>query len=113
MSGGNEAAEELHAASSYALLAVVGVHLIGVVWYSVRHQKNITLSMITGTKAGEPADAIPSSRPIEALVFVVAVGVVTVGLFQHFDRTKGQTKLPFLNTVIPLGEGEEGRGNDD
>ena len=87
MSGGNEAAEELHAASSYALVAVVAVHLIGVVWYSVRHRENITLSMITGTKAGEPDDAIPSSRPIAALVFVAVVGIVTVGLFQNFDRT--------------------------
>lgn len=113
MSGGNEAAEELHTASSYALLAVVGVHLIGVVWYSVRHRENITLSMITGTKVGESADAIPSSRPLAALVFVAAVGIVTAGLFQNFDRTKGQTKLPFLNTVIPLGEVEGGGGHDD
>lgn len=113
MSGGNEAAEELHAASSYLLLAVVGVHLIGVVWYSVRHRENITLSMITGTKVGESADAIPSSRPIAALLFVAVVGIVTVGLFQNYDRAKGQTKLPFLNTVIPLGEVENGGGHDD
>lgn len=113
MSGGNEAAEELHAASSYALVAVVAVHIIGVIWYSVRHQENITLSMITGTKAGEPADAIPSSRPIVALVFVAAVGIVTVGLFHNFDSTKGQTALPFLNMIIPLGEAEDGGSHDD
>lgn len=89
MSGGNEAAEELHAASSYLLLAVVGVHLIGVAWYAVRHRENITLSMITGTKVGESADAIPSSRPIAALLFVAVVGIVTVGLFQNYDRAKG------------------------
>lgn len=113
MSGGNEAGEELHAVSSYALIAVVVVHIIGVVWYSVRYQENITLSMFTGTKAGESADAIPSSRPIAAMVFVAVVGILTVGLFQNFDRTKGQTKLPFLRTVIQLGEIEGGEGDDD
>ncbi len=106
MSGGGEAAEELHAASSYALVAVVAVHIVGVVWYSVRHRENITLSMITGTKLGEPADAIPSSRPISALVFVALVGFVTASLFLNYDRSKGQTKFPFLNTAIPLGEVE-------
>jgi len=89
MSSGSKAAEELHAASSYALVAVVAVHILGVVWYSLRHQENITLSMITGTKIGEPADAIPSSRPIEALVFVALVGGLTLSLFQNFDSTKG------------------------
>lgn len=113
MTGGNEFAEELHTASSYALLAVVAVHITGVIWYSIRHGENITLSMVTGTKFGEPSEAIPSNRPIAALVFIAVVAFVTVSLFQSFDRTKGQTKLPFLNTVITLGEAKESWGHDD
>lgn len=39
--------------------------------------------------------------------------VLTVSLFQSFDWTQGQTKLPFLSTVITLGEGKESGGHDD
>jgi cytochrome b len=113
MSSGGDAAEELHAVSSYALMAVVAVHIVGVVWYSLRHQENITLSMFTGTKVGESADAIPSSRPTAALVFIAVVGFVTVSLFQNYDKTKGQTKLPLINIVIPLGESEGSEGQDN
>jgi cytochrome b len=108
MSFGLEAGEELHEALSYALAAVVAVHVLGVVWYSARQRENITLSMITGTKAGDPDAAIPSSHPIVGVVFLVAVIVITGGLLKNYDQASGQTKLPFLNTVIPLGEGEEG-----
>jgi len=84
MSGGGEAAEELHEISSYALVAVIVAHIVGVVWYSVRQRENLTLSMFTGTKAGEPSDAIPSSRPISAIVFIAVIGYVTVSLFQNY-----------------------------
>lgn len=104
MSGGNEASEELHAASSYALAAVVGVHIVGVIWYSVRHRENITGSMVTGTKVGEPADAISSSRPLAALILAVLVGVLTMALFRGYDQASGEIRLPFLNTVIFRGE---------
>ncbi len=111
MSSGNEAAEELHAVSAYALLAVIVAHIVGVVWYTLRHGENITLSMVTGTKLGSPADAIRSSCPMAALVFVVAVVFLTVGLFRNYDPVKRQTKLPILGTVIKLGEAERDRDN--
>jgi cytochrome bd-type quinol oxidase subunit 2 len=107
VSSGNEAAEELHEIASYALLAVIMVHVVGVIWYTVRHRENITLSMITGIKEGSPTEAIRSSRPLAAWVFVAAVGFLAVGLFRNHDRLKGQTKLPILGTVIQL-DGEEG-----
>ena len=50
ISAGNEAAEDLHGIVSYSLMAVVAVHIVGVVWYSLRHRENITLSMLTGRK---------------------------------------------------------------
>ncbi len=115
MSGGGEAAEELHEISSYALLAIIAVHIVGVAWYSLRQGENLTLSMFTGIKVGEPGDAIPSSRPISAVIFVVVIGYVTVSLFQNYDHAKRQTKLPFVNTVVSLGEFETGeaKGHDD
>ncbi len=104
MSGGNEAVEELHEIAAYALMAVIVIHIVGVMWYSVRHRENLTLSMFTGSKMGEPNDAISSSRPISALVFVALVVYVTLSLFQNYDQTKHQTRLPFVNTLVTLGE---------
>jgi cytochrome b len=79
MSFGIEEGEELHAASAYTLAAVVAVHVVGVVWYSIRHRENITLSMITGKKEGELSDAIYSSHPF------VGGGVPCHG---HFARSR-------------------------
>lgn len=107
MSNGGEVFEELHEASSYALLAVVLVHIVGVMWYSLRHRENITLSMFTGMKDGEIVDAISSSRAWSALLFIVMIGYVTVSLFRNLEPSKGQTRLPVFGTTISLGESEQ------
>ena len=85
MSSGSEAAEELHSVAAYVLLAFVVVHVLGVVWHTIRHRENITLSMITGRKEGLPADAIRSGRPLAALAFAAMVGFLAVGLFRNYD----------------------------
>ena len=115
ISNGNEAGEELHEIASYSLMAVVAVHIVGVVWYSLRHKENITWSMITGHKEASAADAISSSRPIVGIVFLLFVGFLTIRLFQNYDRTTGTTTFPGLGITIPLGEseGSEGGGEDD
>lgn len=42
--------EELHEASAYALLALVVVHVLGVVVASLEHHENLVRAMITGRK---------------------------------------------------------------
>lgn len=106
-SNGSELAEETHVISAYTLLAVVTIHILGVVWYSIRHRENITLSMITGKKVGLPSDSIRSSCPIVAVVFIAIVSYLAVSLFRNFDPTTGQTKLPILGTVIQLQKVEQ------
>jgi hypothetical protein len=115
ISNGNEAAEELHEVSSYLLMAVVAVHVVGVVWYSLRHKENITLSMLTGYKEASADEAIRSSYPILGIVFLVLISLLTVRLFQNYDMAAGTTIFPGLGIAIPLGESEssEGRGDDD
>lgn len=111
---GSEVAEELHEIASYALLAVIAIHIIGVVVYTARHRKNITMSMIDGTKDGSPSEAIRSSRPLTAWLMVAAVVLLTAGLFRNYDRAGGLTTLPIIGTVIYLGENEaEDNERDD
>lgn len=107
MSTGSETAEELHSLAAYALLAVAAIHVVGVVWHTIRHRENIARSMITGVREGQPDDAIPSSRPIVALIFVAVVAYLGVGLFRDYDPSTHETRIPIAGAVIHLGEGED------
>jgi cytochrome b len=106
MSTGSEAAEELHAVAAYALLAVAVVHVLGVVWHTIRLRENISRSMVSGLREGEPSEGIASSRPLAAVVFVGIVTVSAIGLFRNYDQSQHETRLPLVGTTIHLGEGE-------
>jgi cytochrome b len=74
--GGAEWLEEAHEALAWTFLAVVVVHVVGVVLSSVLHRESLVTAMITGRKRGDPGEAIRSSRWVVAaalVVFVVAI----------------------------------------
>ena len=70
---GGHLLEELHEGLASAMLAVVIVHLIGVFSGSLLHGENLVRAMLTGRKQGSPEEAIPSARPLAALVLLVWV----------------------------------------
>jgi cytochrome b len=47
---GSRALEELHEASAYALIALVALHVVGVLLTSFEHGENLVRAMITGRK---------------------------------------------------------------
>jgi cytochrome b len=64
---------ELHEALVNALLAVVGVHVAGVVVSSRLHGENLVRAMITGRKTGEPRQGIRRGHAWLGAVLVAAV----------------------------------------
>lgn len=112
---GTDAVKELHEIIAYALLVVVGVHIAGVILHTLRHRENITASMIHGRKQAEPEQAIGSSRPLVALLFLVLAGGWFGALISSYDATTQTAKIPVLNTTLTLGdEGNEAeRGEGD
>jgi cytochrome b len=66
---------ELHEAVASAMLAIVGVHVAGVVLGSWLHRENLVGSMLTGRKSGAPAEGIRSSwRTLAAAMLLAVLG---------------------------------------
>jgi cytochrome b len=105
---GNEGVEEIHEILAYVTVGVVVVHILGVVFHTIRHRENITASMIHGRKNAEASEAIASAKPIVAVVFLVIAGAWAAGLVRNFDPATGSTTLPLFGTVLQVGEGEGG-----
>ncbi|MBK7777845.1 MAG: cytochrome b/b6 domain-containing protein [Sandaracinaceae bacterium] len=106
----NEALEEVHEVLAYALLAVVVTHVAGVTWHTLRHRENITASMVSGYKEGEPEAAIPSVHPLAAAVFLVLTAAWAGLLVQGYDAATRTVTLPLVGARLQLGEGPEGGG---
>lgn len=110
---GGEALEDLHETFAWTLLVVVGFHLLGLAWHTLRQRENISLAMVSGKKAGQPEDAIPSARPVWGMVMLIAGGLWIAALYAGHDRTTATVKLPGVGVKLNLGEKESGGGKHD
>ena len=84
---GGDALEELHEAVSYAMLALVGLHVLGVLASSLLHRENLVRAMITGRKSAQPDEGIRRSHAwmgviILAVTVAFWVGYPSTGLMQ-------------------------------
>jgi cytochrome b len=96
---GGEWFEEIHEAVAQLMLAVVGVHLAGVVVGSLVHRENLVRAMITGRKQGDPQDAIGGGHRL--LGVVLLAGLLALGAVW---ATGSARALPGLGEVDALAQ---------
>lgn len=108
-----EIGKDLHEGLAIGLLVIVGSHLAGLVWHTLRHKEAIGLSMVTGRKAGPEEDGLTSSRPRWAFGILVVGSIWTWLLFSSHDPRAETVRLPFTGPVIDLGEYDGGEADDD
>ena len=110
--GGGEV-EELHETFAWGLLAVVVLHLAGLMWHTIRHRENISLAMVTGKKEGEAADAISSGHAVWGAALTILAGAWIAALFAGHDALKATVKVPGTGVTLQLGENEVDEGGHD
>jgi cytochrome b len=76
---GGDVLEELHDVSSYAMLAVVGVHVLGVLLSSLMHRENLVRAMITGYKSDGQNVGIKRSYTWLGAIMLAAVVAFWLG----------------------------------
>ncbi|MCB1955707.1 MAG: cytochrome b/b6 domain-containing protein [Rhodocyclaceae bacterium] len=70
---GGEWLEELHEGAASVMLAVVAVHVAGVIVSSVLHRENLARAMVTGWKRGHADEGIRGFRSIAGVLLLVAI----------------------------------------
>jgi cytochrome b len=108
---GPKALEDVHEALAGAMLALVGLHVVGVLVGSLAHRENLVRAMITGRKNGSPADAIRRPRRLAAAALVALV----VALWTGAVPAPGLGTLPTLTAVTAgmTASAHTGRDDDD
>lgn len=70
---GGDWLEDLHEGAASTMLAVVGIHLAGVLVSSVLHGENLAATMVSGMKRGSAGEAIPRPHRILGGLLLAAV----------------------------------------
>jgi cytochrome b len=67
--------EDVHESAASLMLALVGVHLAGVLASSWLHGENLARAMVSGRKLGAPQDGVRSAwRPVGVLMLLAVMG---------------------------------------
>jgi cytochrome b len=106
---GGDWLEELHEGAANTLLAVVIVHLAGVVVGSFAHHENLVRSMLTGRKVVPPQEGIRSAWYTVAVLMLVA----TLGFWALQWQSAPQGTAQTASATDRRGHAGRHHDNDD
>ena len=109
VAAGGEWLEEVHEAAATAMLALVGVHLLGVLVGSLAHRENLVAAMWTGRKSGPAEDGIRQAWRSVAVLMLVAVLAFWAFQWQTAGGPAGSTLGAAHATAGPAAH----NGDDD
>ena len=107
-----ESLEDIHELLANTFIAVVILHIAGVILHTLQHKDALGQSMVTGHKTGLPAGTPSvSSHPVVAIIAVLLTLAFAGYLLQNYDATNG--KLQLFGTTLQLSEHEEAEQGSD
>jgi len=107
----SETSEMLHTPLAYALLAVVALHLAGLLLHTLRYRENIAAAMVTGRKVGDPALGLRRHYAGWGLLLLLVVAAWAWALVRSYRPDTAAVRVPLTSIQVSLGEA--GDGDDD
>jgi len=93
---------EIHEVSAWTMLAMVVIHVGGVIVESVFHRENLVMAMLTGFKEGGDSDVAVRPRNVIAIILMALLLISSFVTFRgYLSQTEQQPYLPFKGIVLP------------
>ncbi len=97
--------ERWHGPLAYAVLWLIGAHLVGLFLHAVRHREMTPLAMVHGRVASDSNTGLASARPLSGLLVFLLSLAVGGYLFWTFDVPGASVRFPWFGEVLlPITE---------
>jgi len=96
-----------HEIIAFLLLAIVAIHVIGVISESVFHKENLVWSMISGNKDIGPSELRPAVKNHHSLASFILLSVLAGSLFYlrgYITETTDNLYQPYKNSTLATNE---------